>query len=123
LGHILPWKDEEKKKAYHKAYGAKWYRENKQRVIEGTRKNREKHKKKWREFKASLSCEKCGFSHPAALDFHHKNSSEKENDVSLFINQGMYKRAYEEVKKCIALCANCHRIHHWNERERDDRNT
>jgi len=112
----LPWKDEEKKREYQRAYGAKWYRRNKEKVIEGTRKNREKHKKKWREFKASLSCEKCGISHPALIDFHHKDISKKESEVSSFVNQGMYARAYKEVEKCIPLCANCHRLLHWEER-------
>lgn len=28
------------------------------------------------------------------------------------------KALLEEMAKCIVLCANCHLIHHWEERQR-----
>jgi hypothetical protein len=27
----------------------------------------------------------------------------------------IWSQVYEEVKKCLPLCSNCHRILHWNE--------
>jgi predicted HNH restriction endonuclease len=35
--------------------------------------------------------------------------------VNLLAQQGKYKEAAEEIKKCIPLCANCHRIVHYEE--------
>jgi len=67
------------------------------------------------ELKSTLKCEKCGFSHPAALDFHHID--EKESDVSMLINSCSKKRILDEIKKCIVLCSNCHRIHHYKKLE------
>jgi hypothetical protein len=68
------------------------------------------------EFKSSLSCEKCGESHPACLDFHHRDPSTKELTVAraLLISK---KRVLEEIEKCDVLCANCHRKVHYDLRQ------
>ncbi len=65
------------------------------------------------DYKASLKCEKCGFSHPAALDFHHIDPKTKKFSVSLSnaVNKDR-DEVEEEIKKCIILCSNCHRIEH-----------
>ena len=53
----------------------------------------------------------------AALDFHHEDPTTKEGNVHRFVSNGQFAKVYEEIKKCIVLCANCHRIHHWEDRE------
>jgi len=70
---------------------------------------------KWREFKSTLKCVHCGFSHPAALDFHHVVKSKTNRRVHVLLRNYAYKALEEELKKCIVLCANCHRIHHHEE--------
>ncbi len=56
-------------------------------------------------------CQMCnGVFHHAAFDFHHKNN--KNEDISNMYNNKSEKDILEEIKKCILLCANCHRIHH-----------
>ena len=68
-------------------------------------------KRKWFfELKKNLKCEKCGFSHPAALDFHHIDPSQKDFGISL--NRNNKEKVLEEIKKCKVLCSNCHRIEH-----------
>jgi 5-methylcytosine-specific restriction endonuclease McrA len=55
------------------------------------------------------SCVKCGFDHPAALDFDHLR--DKRRNVSNLLCEGFsWKRIEEEIKNCQVLCANCHRI-------------
>ena len=65
------------------------------------------------EFKKTLKCERCGFSHPAALDFHHIDPSTKlfsfGNINPVYKNK---EKILDEIKKCEVLCSNCHRIHH-----------
>ena len=86
------------------------YQKNKDRYLSTVFKN-----SKWfMELKTGLKCNRCGFDHPAALDFHHLNPNEKEFSISM--NKTYYKNnkeaLLEEIKKCEVLCANCHRIEH-----------
>ncbi len=54
-------------------------------------------------------CSKCGYNKcPAALDFHHLDRSSKEVGISNILTRSM-DRIKDELKKCIILCANCHR--------------
>ena len=69
-----------------------------------------------REYKGKCSCVDCGYSKKTrgkkfttwALQFHHHNS-DKEANVGQMISDGYgLKRIFNEIKKCIVLCANCH---------------
>ena len=117
----MPYKWKNKQKEYQKKYHAKWYKENKEKVIENKKKVVAEKKKWWVEYKTTLSCIRCGSSHPAILDFHHRDGKEKENMVSrLVVNNLSKKRILAEVAKCDVLCSNCHRIEHWEKRGRHD---
>lgn len=56
-------------------------------------------------------CVECGYRGYAALVFHHKDETQKVAGVSDLLT-GKFENALEEVKKCVLLCANCHREHH-----------
>jgi hypothetical protein len=111
----MPYKDESIRKAYHKERSHEYYLKNKDKVVARSKVTRALSKARWSAFKCTLKCTKCGFDHPAALDFHHVDPSEKENLVSKLVSNGCFAAAMEEVQKCIVLCANCHRIHHYEE--------
>ena len=113
----MPYKDKTVKQIKQKTYASTYYQNNKAKVLATTKASVKKYKEQWRSFKATLSCVKCGQNHPATLDFHHIDSSTKEASVNKLIKYRAFKRAMEEVKKCVVLCANCHRIHHHDERE------
>lgn len=61
-------------------------------------------------------CSRCGYNECVeALDFHHKNTKEKDSDIYLAIRRGWSKEhLLAEIEKCIVLCANCHRFIHTN---------
>ena len=61
-------------------------------------------------------CERCGFAHPAGpvYDLHHKDPATKEKNLSLV---GSWEEYQAEANKCLLLCANCHRIVHWEDRQ------
>lgn len=67
------------------------------------------------EYKQSLSCTRCGFADFRALEFHHLDPQEKEFSIADFISRGAsLARIRREIGKCAVLCANCHRIEHYN---------
>jgi len=73
----------------------------------------------YRDLKNSLKCERCGFNHPATLEFHHKDPKKKEFTIGTELYNGKsINELKKEMKKCIVLCANCHKIEHWNEEEK-----
>ena len=114
----MPYKDPAIRKAKHKEYSKKWYEANKKIVAKRGKVRKKEYRKKWLEYKASKACKKCGVSHPAVLDFHHVIRFEKKS-IPQLINRRQYAMAIREAEeKCIPLCANCHRMLHWNESRR-----
>lgn len=73
------------------------------------------------ELKSHLKCAKCGESRGYVLDFHHINPEEKTANISrLTSNTSNISRVYEEIQKCVVLCANCHReFHYFQERNEE----
>lgn len=113
----MPYKDKSVRKKKQQEYSRKHYEKTQEEIKQRTKDSKIKEKAKWYLFKSTLKCTKCGFSHVAALDFHHEDPSTKLGNVHRFISNGQYKKAYEEIKKCVVLCANCHRIHHYEEKK------
>ena len=63
-------------------------------------------------------CEKCGYNKCLdALEFHHKDPSQKEFQICSSGGCASFERTLEEAKKCQLLCANCHREEHWRQRQ------
>lgn len=100
----------------YKTIRKKSYESNKSYYIEKSKKRSNDISDWFLNIKSKLKCEVCGFSHVACLDFHHINGDDKELEVSTLVHSGNKKRILEEIKKCVVLCSNCHRIHHFNER-------
>jgi hypothetical protein len=112
----MPYKDLKVRKEKHKEYSRKHYEKTKEATKMRTAKQSRTGKEKWDAFKSTLHCARCSENHIATLDFHHINPEDKEYAVSNLVSNKMFTKAYKEIKKCIVLCANCHRIHHWNEK-------
>lgn len=67
-------------------------------------------------YRKTCSCSHCGNTDHRVLDFHHEDPSTKEAAVGEMAKRGSLPAVVREVLKCIPLCANCHRIHHWEMR-------
>lgn len=110
----MPYKDEEVKKRKHAQYSREHYLKNRETLIQKAKQRRLDARQKWNEYKRTLKCTKCGFDHPAALDFHHVDK-ENHQHVHRLVSNGCFVAAMKEIKKCVVYCANCHRIHHHDE--------
>ena len=99
-----------------KEYRKQHYIINKQKYLDKSKATTERNVAWFKEYKSSLSCEICGESHPACLQFHHKDRNDKVDAVCVLVRSGCaIQKLQEEIKKCQVLCANCHFKHHWNE--------
>ena len=111
----MPYKDPEVRKRKNSEANKRWYLANKEKHQKTVNKYRRDSRQSWMEFKATQNCSHCGFSHPAVIDFHHVIRDASKQSVNKLAQQGSYTKAREEIKKCIPLCSNCHRILHWCE--------
>lgn len=69
------------------------------------------------EYYADKSCFCCGLTDVKCFENHHLNPSQKEFNIgSEKIRKNNIGKLRQELDKCVVLCANCHRIAHWEER-------
>jgi len=118
-------------KAAFLLYKKSWYKKNKMKAKSYPSKTRQRYKAEcgtvaspgrratvaWiKEYKRTHPCVKCGFDHPAALQFHHRNPEEKLFNVANAAGKGKSLEVIQaEVAKCDILCANCHMILEYGE--------
>lgn len=101
-------------KSCHGTYVKQHYIDNKSAYIARAVRDAKKNYDKIRELVLSLkvSCCECGETHPAMLDFHHTDPTQKDKAISSIHSK---KKIIEEAKKCVVLCSNCHRKLHWDQ--------
>ena len=73
-------------------------------------------KKAWLD-SLKVKCLFCAETHVACLEFHHRNPAEKDFLLSVGVAKFSLRRLQAEVAKCDVICSNCHRKHHWQERQ------
>jgi len=67
-------------------------------------------------YKKTLQCSRCPEKHPGVLEFHHEDPTIKDDNITSMVHHGTLKNKeaiLTEMKKCVVLCANCHRKEHW----------
>lgn len=94
----------------------RWYRKNRERQ-EGKKRRRRARLRRWvyEHKRDECACVRCGEDRPGCLDFHHLDRVEKRDSVSNLVVRGFSKEAIrEEIEACEVLCANCHRLEHFD---------
>lgn len=56
--------------------------------------------------------------HISCYDFHHLDPKTKKESLSKLMSSGQLSKMYKEAKKCVMLCAHCHKILHYEENTR-----
>jgi hypothetical protein len=112
----MPYRDKEKRKEKNREYQKKHYSQNKEYYLNKAKESKLRVKEQFEQYKKTLKCEVCGENHPATLDFHHKNPSEKEIIISESIWRWSWNSIKKEIDKCSVLCSNCHRKLHYEEK-------
>lgn len=118
----MPYKDKGRQKQYAAGYWKNYYSDpiRKARHLVSVRKHERNRRIRIRiflnEYKVSRGCNICGFDkHPAALDFHHRIQKDKLFSVASWKLRTSNANLLAEIEKCDILCANCHRIKHFEE--------
>lgn len=108
----------EKNKKRHIQLNNKWRDQNKDKIKIYQQKHKtlaiSRAKQFIEDYKSNKKCTNCSENRPECLNFHHVNLTDKKSEVSTMVNGG-YKidTIIKEINKCILLCANCHRKHHF----------
>ena len=92
---------------------------NRDKINEYRRMFKQRNKEAWLVVLTGLGmdkCSMCGYSKCfAALDFHHTNGRQNGALVTRILYERITEKRLEEIKKCVAVCSNCHReLHHGN---------
>lgn len=70
------------------------------------------------EFFGARKCMVCGIESDAPIyELHHHDQGGKETNVSSIMHHS-WAKVEKEIRKCILVCSNCHRVIHHTERER-----
>lgn len=97
---------EYKKKHYYKNKEAHYIRNQKTKVK----------LKSIVEIEKNKGCFVCQETFHQCLEFHHLEQKDKFEEIGVLKNLGSERKLLEELKKCVLLCANCHRkVHYDNE--------
>lgn len=103
-------------KECNKIYLKEHYKNNKELYKNKADRNRNKYSLAYKKYKESLFCLDCGlsFKNKSYLcDFHHLDESTKDITIANRKFQSPLSFIKKELDKCVPLCANCHRIRHF----------
>ncbi len=101
MGYI----DKEKQREYQR----RWYKKNKDYVVNKQRERRGEQRKIIRDAK-SVPCSDCGREYPYyVMDFDHREDK-LANISQMPVKYNSFEILDAELAKCDVVCSNCHRI-------------
>ncbi|MBC8395573.1 MAG: hypothetical protein H8E16_00555 [Flavobacteriales bacterium] len=112
--------EEKKPKANTPEYRAWYYRNKYKAKGKASKKEKEKRNKNFViRYRKQCSCIKCGLKKWYIIEFHHLDPSKKYKSITdLQFNAYSIKTIKKEIRKCVAICLNCHMEFHYLERNK-----
>ena len=98
----MPYKDLASKQQYDRDH----YQANKTFYKAKAKKRNERVRQRRRALLAEFPCVSCGNADPGVIQWHHLDPSQKE--TTIFSTAVSEEKFWNEVLKCVPLCANCH---------------
>lgn len=96
-----------------KQYNKDHYEKNKDAYIRRAKLWKRNYTEWYQAYKDTCICSICGEKEKCCLDFHHHGKEGKDKSVAIIARQRSNKqKLLAEIKKCIVVCANCHRKIH-----------
>jgi hypothetical protein len=92
-------------------YAKERYKKNRERLLEYQNKRYNETLDIFQQWRKTLKCCRCEENDVACLEFHHSDPETKENNVVRMVSRSV-KSVIKELKKCVVVCANCHRRIH-----------
>ena len=101
-------------------YDRDYFQEHKENRMKLVSKRKQETREWFQDYLQDKKCMLCGFDHLGALEFHHRDPSKKFDTICNMVSKKGYSKAkiMIEINKCDILCANCHNILHWKERQK-----
>lgn len=81
--------------------------EEKARLARVGKRRKEKHSVLISAYKSECGCYHCGENDVDILEYHHIDPKQKEHELCHLYGYRLEK-IWEELNKCIVVCANCH---------------
>ena len=109
---------------YQRRHALAWYYANKDRGRANAIRRNRANSAMIRAIKAERGCADCDYGpdhprwHPDVIEFDHRPGVEKFRDIADMVGYAP-ERIREEIAKCDAVCANCHRLRTALRRELD----
>jgi len=94
-----------------------WYIQNREYKLQKTKQFKRTNVNWLKQYKQTLQCSICLENDFRCLDFHHINPDGKIGNVSEIARDVSLSKLKDEISKCIAVCANCHRKLTFDQRE------
>lgn len=82
--------------------------------VENVKKRKRNLKKLCVEYKGGICVDCKGTFHPSVYDFHHLDETKKDFQIASLNSTKLTDKIISELDKCVLLCANCHRLRHYD---------
>jgi hypothetical protein len=88
------------------------YKKSKGEYVRRAMKNTKRYVEEYQQWKLTQVCSICSEEDPVCIDFHHLDPKQKDINISNIGLRNGLRAVQQELKKCIPVCANCHRKIH-----------